>query len=144
MKSLVPLYADKPILMVGGPELPAGAARSVMESYGFRNVFTTTDLHAYAPAAWPFSAVAPEQLDRVRREDFSQIQFAAVLVFHDTRDWGRDIQLIIDVLRSNNGVFGTEHSHDQPPREQIPLYFSHGDLRKFFSSRCCRHVPSNC
>lgn len=66
MKSLVPLYADKPILMVGGPESPPNAARRVMESYGFNNVYTTLDLHAHAPAAWPFSAVHSDQLPHVR------------------------------------------------------------------------------
>ncbi|SPO31163.1 related to cat eye syndrome critical region protein 5 precursor [Ustilago trichophora] len=129
MKSLVPLYGDKPILMVGGPENPPNAAREVMKSYGFNNVYTTLDLHAHAPAAWPFSSVPSEQQPHVRREDFSRIQFAAILVFHDTRDWGRDTQIIIDILRSHNGVFGTEHPPTEPlPEKQIPIYFSHGDL----------------
>lgn len=66
MKSLVPLYSDKPILMVGGPETPPNAAREVMQSYGFQNVYTTCDLHAFAPAAWPFSSVHPDQLPYVR------------------------------------------------------------------------------
>lgn len=66
MKSLVPLYADKPILMVGGPETPPNAAREVMQSYGFNNVYTTLDLHTSAPAAWPFSKVEAEQLPFVR------------------------------------------------------------------------------
>lgn len=66
MKSLVPLYADKPILMVGGPETPPDAAREVMQSYGFDNVYTTLDLHTHAPAAWPFSTVHPDQLPFVR------------------------------------------------------------------------------
>lgn len=129
MKSLVPLYSDKPILMVGGPETPPNAAREVMQSYGFQNVYTTCDLHAFAPAAWPFSSVHPDQLPYVRRDDFSKIQFAAILVFHDSREWGRDTQIIIDILRSHNGVFGTEHPPSEPlPDKQIPIYFSHGDL----------------
>lgn len=66
MKSLVPLYGDKPVLMVGGPENPPDAAREVMKSYGFNNVYTTLDLHAHAPAAWPFSTVPSEQLSHVR------------------------------------------------------------------------------
>lgn len=66
MKSLVPLYRDKPILMVGGPETPPNASREVMQSYGFQNVYTTLDLHAYAPAAWPFSKLHPDQLPYVR------------------------------------------------------------------------------
>lgn len=28
-----------------------------------------------------------------QKADFSKIRFAAVLVFHDSRDWGRDIQV---------------------------------------------------
>ncbi|TKY89007.1 hypothetical protein EX895_002248 [Sporisorium graminicola] len=129
MKSLVPLYGNKPILMVGGPETPPNAAREVMQSYGFQNVYTTLDLHAHAPAAWPFSTVHPEQLPYVRRDDFSKVEFAAVLVFHDSREWGRDTQIIIDILRSHNGVFGTEHPPTEPlPDKQIPIYFSHGDL----------------
>ncbi|KAJ1021214.1 hypothetical protein NDA18_005455 [Ustilago nuda] len=129
MKSLVPLYADKPILMVGGPETPPNAARQVMQSYGFNNVYTTLDLHAHKPAAWPFSTVHPDQLPYLRKDDFSEIQFTAILVFHDSREWGRDTQLIIDILRSHNGVFGTEHPPTEPlPEKQIPIYFSHGDL----------------
>ncbi|ETS60294.1 hypothetical protein PaG_05849 [Moesziomyces aphidis] len=129
MKSLVPLYADKPILMVGGPETPPNAARDVMRSYGFNNVYTTLDLHAHAPAAWPFSTVHPDQLPYIRRDAFSKVQFAAILVFHDSREWGRDTQIIIDILRSHNGVFGTEHPPSEPlPEKQIPIYFSHSDL----------------
>ncbi|KAJ9475027.1 putative p-nitrophenyl phosphatase [Pseudozyma hubeiensis] len=129
MKSLVPLYGDKPVLMVGGPESPPNAAREVMQSYGFQNVYTTFDLHAHAPAAWPFSIVHPDQLPYIRPDDFSKIQFAAILVFHDSREWGRDTQFIIDILRSHSGVFGTEHPPSEPlPDKQIPIYFSHGDL----------------
>ncbi len=51
-----------------------------------------------------------------QRDDFSKVQFAAILVFHDSREWGRDTQIIIDILRSHNGVFGTEH----PPSEPLP------------------------
>ncbi len=66
-----------------------------------------------------------------QRDDFSKVQFAAILVFHDSREWGRDTQIIIDILRSHNGVFGTEHPPSEPlPDKQIPIYFSHGDLRK--------------
>lgn len=66
-----------------------------------------------------------------QKDDFSKIQFAAILVFHDSREWGRDTQIIIDILRSHKGVFGTEHPPTEPlPEEQIPIYFSHGDLRK--------------
>lgn len=50
-----------------------------------------------------------------------------MLVFHDSRDWGRDIQFMCDVLRSPRGVVG-EVGDDT--HKQLPLYFSHGDLRE--------------
>lgn len=49
------------------------------------------------------------------------------MVFHDSRDWGRDIQLMCDVLRSRDGVVGNVGDDTHP---QVPLFFSHGDLRE--------------
>ncbi|KAL9936805.1 hypothetical protein V8E36_004040 [Tilletia maclaganii] len=131
MRSLTSLYAEKPILCLGGPELPPGRARQVMNEYGFRDVYTAHDLQAYAPASWPFSTLSDAHRAEVREADLSQVQFAAVMVFHDSRDWGRDIQYIVDILRSRNGVFGTiddDRRSSATLKKQIPLYFSHGDL----------------
>ena len=74
---------------------------------------------------------SPDQTEPRQKADFTRVQFAAVLVFHDSREWGRDIQLMIDVLRSQDGVFGTEEKQAPPPGTQIPLYFSHGDLCRY-------------
>lgn len=60
MRSLVPSLGDKPILMLGGPEMPPGAARAVLEGYGFNKVYTVHDLQAYSPAAWPYAAPKAE------------------------------------------------------------------------------------
>ncbi len=51
------------------------------------------------------------------------------MVFHDSRDWGCDIQMIADILRARDGVFGTiDDNVGKPGFKQIPLYFSHNDL----------------
>ncbi|CAO1616807.1 unnamed protein product [Sympodiomycopsis kandeliae] len=130
LSSLTRYYADEPILVIGGPNRPPGNTRTIMNSYGFNNVFTVDDLHSYAPSAWPFSRVSAESLTAVREDaDFSKIKFKAVIVFHDSRDWGRDIQFMTDILRSKQGVFGTlAEDQELKSREQIPMYFSHGDL----------------
>lgn len=130
LASLTRYYADEPILVIGGPNRPPGNTRTIMTSYGFNNVFTVDDLHAHAPAAWPFSRVSAESLTAIRENvDFSKVKFKAVIVFHDSRDWGRDIQFMTDILRSKEGVFGTlAEDQELRSREQIPLYFSHGDL----------------
>ncbi|WFC99206.1 hypothetical protein MYAM1_001950 [Malassezia yamatoensis] len=129
MQSLARMYADKPILMIGGPNLPPGGCRSVLESYGFNQVYTAFDLHAYAPASYPYAAPDPEQQKAVRQVNFSKVQFEAIFVFHDSREWGRDIQYCVDVMRSDGGVFGTVLSNKELRNRKIPpIYFSHGDL----------------
>ncbi|KAK0551446.1 hypothetical protein OC846_002025 [Tilletia horrida] len=132
MKSLTSMYADSPILCLGGPEWPPNRGREVMNDYGFRDVYTAHDLLVAEPAAWPFYAVPKEHRDVCRTADFSKVQFKAIMVFHDSRDFGRDIQLMIDIIRSRDGVFGT--FDDELPggqdsaKRQIPVFFSHGDL----------------
>lgn len=125
LQSLTKRFANLPVLMIGGPDRPPGASRKVMEGYGFTNVFTSHDIHAWQQSSWPFSKPSKGQEDQIRKEDFSKIHFAAVLVFHDSRDWGRDLQYICDVLRSPDGRIGVlgDDTHPQPF-----LAFSHGDL----------------
>lgn len=128
LQSLTKLYDDKPILVIGGPDKPPGGVRGIMNEYGFDDVYTAHDLHHSFPASWPFTRAAPDQV-RSDLPDLSSVHFSAIIVFHDSRDWGRDIQLMVDILRSRDGVFGTESSPAElKKREQIPLYFSHGDL----------------
>lgn len=134
LQSLTKLYGNDPVLVIGGPSSRAsnGSAVPVMKAYGFKNVYTPYDLQLSAPASWPFarpSAQEMQEADSKSRTDFSQVHFKAVIVFHDSRDWGRDIQIMTDILRSKDGVFGTlAEERELKSRKQIPLYFSHGDL----------------
>lgn len=150
MRSLVDKFSDKPILMIGGPETPVGYSRQVLEgyvttangSYGFRQVYTVHDLQAYAPPSFPYGSLASEQKDGVKvgdslltfkHADFSNVNFAAILVFHDSREWGRDIQYAIDIMRADRGVFGTVLTNEElKSRPPIPIFFSHGDFCKYY------------
>lgn len=74
--------------------------------------------------------------------DFSQTPISAIFVMHDSRDWGRDVTLICELLSSENGVLGTrrqekkEMDSDDKNRssvgsegeEHMPLVFSNPDL----------------
>jgi hypothetical protein len=74
--------------------------------------------------------------------DLSQTPISATFVMHDSRDWGRDVTLICELLSSENGVFGTrrqekkEMDSDDKNRssvgsegeEHMPLVFSNPDL----------------
>ncbi|GAA5823187.1 hypothetical protein JCM11251_007515 [Rhodosporidiobolus azoricus] len=128
-RSLVPLYGDKPVFVVGGN---SDKCRRVAEAYGFKEVYIPADVINWKPAVWPYHKLSGKELTYVKQADFSTIPFAAVLVFHDSRDWGRDIQLVLDLVRAENGVFGTaKDPKDQAAwakEKQIPVHFSNPDL----------------
>ena len=129
MRSLTEKYRDSPILMLGGPDYPPGSSREVLEGYGFRQVYTAHDLHAYATSSFPYTLPGKDQKPALRHVDFSKVQFEAIFVFHDSREWGRDIQFAVDLMRADRGVFGTVLTNEEIRRRSpMPIYFSHADL----------------
>lgn len=125
LQSLAVRYGDKPVLALGGPKKYLDQPRRILNGYGFEDVYTAYDVSAWRDSSWPYYKVPDGQLYQTRTADFSKISFAAVLVFHDSRDWGHDIQLICDVLRSPTATIG-ELGNDTHP--QPYLAFAHGDL----------------
>lgn len=78
-----------------------------------------------------------------QENDFSKTNISAILVAHDSHDWGRDITLICELLGSQDGVFGTRRKgkeemdsmtkgRDTAGRTEgensMPLIFSNPDL----------------
>ncbi|KAJ2711523.1 hypothetical protein H4R19_003208 [Coemansia spiralis] len=118
MQSLAAQYAGKHVLVVGGI---GRRCADIARSYGFGNVSTPDDVVAAHPAAWPFMG-APEGLARSR--NYARDPFHAVMVFHDSFDFGRDLQIATDVLRSGDATAGGAPSN----RQSVPLYMSNSDL----------------
>ncbi|EEH34069.2 aspartyl-tRNA synthetase [Paracoccidioides lutzii Pb01] len=134
---------DKCVLVVGGV---GGKCRSVAQRYGFKSVVTPGDVFSSHPEIWPFSDAfndfyrrftthLPRKIDAV--DPSKSLKIDAILVFNDPRDWALDIQLIIDILLSSQGIVGTyspkNNNPDLPNRGyqqdgQPPLYFSNPDL----------------
>ena len=65
------------------------------------------------------------------------LRIAAILVFHDPRDWALDIQIVLDLLLSEQGVLGTVSPRNGNPKlpnngwqqdGQPAVYFSNPDL----------------
>ncbi|KAI8322966.1 HAD-superfamily hydrolase, partial [Martensiomyces pterosporus] len=125
MQALAKEYADKHVLIVGGVQ---HRCADIARAYGFKNVSTPNDVVAWAPSAWPFmKPPAGDQLSEggsIQGRDFSKSPFHAVLQFHDSFDYGRDLQIVTDVLRSKSGTIGSEFVSKQT----IPLYMSNPDL----------------
>ena len=96
------------ILVVGGP--PGGDARDAAEKYGFKNVIFPADIvmahlageNESSSSIWPMREVNRRFKKRARlvprTSDGKIMPIDAVLVFNDSRDWGMDIQIMLDVL----------------------------------------------
>ncbi|CEP60713.1 uncharacterized protein LALA0_S01e17260g [Lachancea lanzarotensis] len=126
-KTLVPEY--KKVLAVGSPTV-----REVAEMYGFEKVVHPMDIVRYDPSIAPFSGVSKDVRMELSREipGLDKEPFEAILVFNDSRDWGADIQIILDLLNSENGMLNTvrQARPNAPPmsKPSVPIYFSNNDL----------------
>jgi len=58
-------------------------------------------------------------------QDLSKVKFHAVVVFHDPRNWGLDIQVMCDILRGNG--FLAEPTSD-PIANDVEVIFCNPDL----------------
>lgn len=56
--------------------------------------------------------------------DFSKIQFGAIFVFHDPRNWALDTQIMCDVIQ---GIIGGSHETNHT-RKPVDLVFCNPDL----------------
>ncbi|XP_050209567.1 uncharacterized protein YKR070W-like [Mercurialis annua] len=118
-KNLLKRYENQLIIATG-----KGEPALVMSEYGFKNVLS---LEEYAslfdnidPVAQYKKWSAPSANTTTRRNVSSEI-VKAVFVVSDPVDWGRDIQVLCDVLRSG-GLPGQDNGH------QPHLYFAADDL----------------
>ena len=106
---------DKCILVVGGDY---GRCRDVAEQYGFTNVVTPGDIYAAHPEVWPwksfrdyyniFAKPLPKPISAESPEDSLKVD--AIFIYNDPRDWGLDLQLILDIMLSKQGILGTYSS----------------------------------
>ncbi|KAK2839334.1 hypothetical protein FQN49_006242 [Arthroderma sp. PD_2] len=135
--------ANKTVLVVGGS---GDKCREVAKQYGFKSVLTPGDILMAHPSIWPFSKAFTSYYEGITKPlaksidpiDPSQgLKIDAILVFNDPRDWALDIQIIIDLLLSRDGIVGTlsdKNNRDDLPNRgyqqdgQPALYFSNPDL----------------
>lgn len=119
------------VLVIGGD---GDTCRQVARGYGFTDVVTTYDIIAQNKSIWPFCRYTQHDLERyadplAHFEGDNRID--AVFVFNDPRDFGTDLQIVVDILLSENGRLGTRkhmknlRHHTQP---SVPIYFSNNDL----------------
>jgi HAD superfamily hydrolase (TIGR01456 family) len=121
MRALAEYY--KTVLVVGGEGYKC---REVAEAYGFEDIVVPNDIIAWDPTIAPYRVFTDEERKTSRPRDFSKVNIEAIMVFSDSRDYATDIQIIMDLLQSENGKFGTKAK--DPVSQRIPIYFSQGDM----------------
>jgi HAD superfamily hydrolase (TIGR01456 family) len=121
MRALAEYY--KTVLVVGGEGYKC---REVAEQYGFQDIVVPNDIIAWDPTIAPYRVFTDEERKTSRPRDFSKINIEAIMVFSDSRDYATDIQIIMDLLQSENGKFGTKAK--DPVSQRVPIYFSQGDM----------------
>jgi HAD superfamily hydrolase (TIGR01456 family) len=129
MKRLVEKHRNDLLLMIGGDGIVEAA-----RGYGFNKPINVHQLFAKDASAWPFSTHSTPDLStwehvngHVAKSTFSESDIAGVCIFTDGVDWGKEIQLVCDVL-----ISGLERTGKQPP-----LYLSNPD----FSFASDHHRP---
>jgi len=140
MRALSEYYST--VLVVGGEGY---RCREVAEEYGFKDIVVPNDIFAWDPAIVgrtfaemmsssfadlfaqaPYRQFTEEERKTSRPRDFSQCNIEAIMVFSDSRDYATDMQIIMDLLRSENGRLKTVAK--DPVSQRIPIYFSQGDM----------------
>lgn len=113
----------KTVLVVGGEGYKC---REVAEQYGFKDIVVPNDIVAWDPTIAPYRVFSPEERASSRPRDFSKTNIEAIMVFSDSRDYATDMQIIMDLLRSEDGRLHTVAK--DPVSQRIPIYFSQGDM----------------
>lgn len=122
MSALAEYYQT--VLVVGGENYQC---REVAKKYGFKDIIVPNDIVAALPTLSPLKEFFTDEQRRTSNpRDFSKVRIEAILVFSDSRDYATDLQIIMDLLQSENGVLGTIAK--DPVSSRIPIYFSQGDL----------------
>ncbi|ODQ48568.1 hypothetical protein PICMEDRAFT_70194 [Pichia membranifaciens NRRL Y-2026] len=134
MKTLIPHH--KRVLICGGPK---DDVREVAEGYGFEDVIRPVDLIRANPTIWPYHMFTDEQIEEWGRDPASSkldvdgtgcgenLPIDSVLCFNDSRAIGAELQVILDLLNSEDGVLGTRRTY-KSGKPSIPIVFSNNDF----------------
>ncbi|EPX74723.1 cardiolipin synthase/hydrolase fusion protein [Schizosaccharomyces octosporus yFS286] len=112
----------KHILVLGGSD---DSVRKTAEMYGFPSVINELDVIAKRGAPfWPFTSFTESDLKKARDFDLNQ-PIEAVFTYVDPVRFGLDLQLVMEMAQSKNGILGTVSETNE---EGPDIYFSNADL----------------
>lgn len=118
MRALADKHRDDLVLAVGKD---CDEISAVMANYGFRNVVTVGQLHNHFPTMYPDIKVSGDFPHEGR---FEEQKFGAIFVLIDPIYWGRELQIVMDVLCANDGLLGS-----LAQQQHVPLYSACSDFQ---------------
>lgn len=118
MRQLAEKHGDDLVLAIGKD---CDELHAVMTNYGFKNVVTAGQLHSHFPKMYPDLKVVGDYPHNGR---FEKERFGAVFVLIDPIYWGRELQVTMDVLCSQEGRFGQDAG-----KQHVPLYSACSDFQ---------------
>lgn len=118
MRTLAAKHKDDLVLAVGKD---CDEISAVMADYGFNNVVTVGQLHNHFPTMYPDIKVMGDFPHGGR---FDAQKFGAIFVLIDPIYWGRELQIVMDVLCANEGLLGSLAQH-----QHVPLYSACSDFQ---------------
>lgn len=129
--ALVEEYKDKTVLVLGGA---GDNIRNVATAYGFQDVVTSSDLLADDEHTHPFPEMTHEHHAKHGRkaQEGHDRQVSAIMCWSSPRDWCLDLQLILDLLLSEQGKLGTRSKMNGQKALANSGYQSDGQPKLFF------------
>jgi HAD superfamily hydrolase (TIGR01456 family) len=130
IRSLADTLGDRVVLVVGEGQLD-----KVCLDYGFQRGIRACEFGRLFPALYPHPATLSEDrrvgrtVAELKAAGFTrEDEFGAVLVLHDPVTWGRDVQLMCDVVGSSTGVVGRGPPLRGAQDQVVRLVFSNPDF----------------
>ncbi|EGY16820.1 hypothetical protein VD0002_g2794 [Verticillium dahliae] len=148
-QALVPEYGERTILALGGH---SDNVRNLAHAYGFRKVVTSSDLYTDHEHIHPFPEMTRDHHSKHGRKDpvspldnstdgsesgdsdDGLLRIHAILVWNSPRDWCLDLQVILDLLLSVDGIVGTRSPKNGDATLPNAGYLQDGQPRLFFSN----------
>lgn len=93
LRSLVPQYKDKPVLILGHDK-----CYDVARDYGFNKACNVPMIHAHSPDMFP------RRKPDTTSTPVDPSTVAAIVNFHDPLDWAMELQIVSDILIENKEV----------------------------------------
>lgn len=128
MKAFAVNKTFRRVLVCGGDK---DNVRYAAQEYGFEDIVLPVDLVKACPTISPHHRFTKSDLEKYGKDVNMDKPFDAVLVFNDPRDMTTDLQVILDLLVSKDGVLGTKRRFVASKDRQepsVPIVFSNNDF----------------